>query len=114
MAKHTLFMLIPWMEEEAGPFYCPDCGVVEGFLHYSPKVRDEIDIVHVDFPRPRNQIVELLGQENQNSPALVLAEGAEPPAGAKQSMSTGKWFIDDGLMIATYLAELYGGVLPHP
>ena len=60
MEKHTLFMLTPWMEEEAGPFYCPDCGVVEGFFYYSPKVREVIDIVHVDFPRPRNQIVEML------------------------------------------------------
>lgn len=114
MAKHRLYMLRPWKEGEEGPFYCPDCGVVEGFLYYSPAIRQQIDIVEVDFPRPRPEIVAQLGQENQNSPVLVLAEDGPQPAQAKQSMSTGRRFIDDGLEICRFLAQAYGGVQPHP
>ena len=108
-------MLNPWQEEDGrGPYYCPDCGVVEGFLVYSPEIRDEIDIVAVDFPRPRDEIVELLGLENQDSPVLVLADGTPPPEGARQSMSTGKSFINDPLAICNFLAETFNGIKPHP
>ena len=114
MKKHTLFMLKPWMEGDQGPFYCPDCGVVEGFLSYSPAIREKLNIVEVGFPRPRPEIVEALGLENQDSPVLVLAAGVELPDTALQSISTGKYFINDGLAICNYLAEQYGGVQPHP
>ncbi len=115
MEKHTLFMLSPWTEDNgAGPYYCPDCGVVEGFLYYSPEIRAEIEIVSVDFPRPRVEIVELLGLEHQGSPVLILAEGATPPAEALQSMSSGRYFINYPIAICNFLGKLYGGVLPHP
>ena len=115
MQKHTLFMLSPWHEDDgSGPYYCPDCGVVEGFLYYSPKIRAEIEVVTVDFARPRNAIVECLGLEHQDSPVLVLAKSTNPPADALQSMSTGTYFINDPLAICTYLATVYAGVLPHP
>ncbi len=114
MAKDILFMLNPWLAEDgSGPYYCPDCGVVEGFLFYSPEIRTEIEIITVEFPRPRNQIVELLGLENQSSPVLVLADAARVPEGARQSLTTGKWFIDDAVLICNYLAERYDGIAPH-
>ncbi|MEN8198608.1 MAG: DUF3088 family protein [Thermodesulfobacteriota bacterium] len=115
MAKHTLFMLNPWFEEDGqGPYYCPDCGVVEGFLFYSPEIRNEIEIILVDFPRPRDEIVKHLGLENQDSPVLVLDDGTEKPEGAQQSMSTGKIFINDAIQICNFLGETYKGVKPHP
>ena len=114
MPKHTLFLLTPWMEGEKGPYYCPDCGVVEGFFHYSPEVREKIEIIHVDFPRPRNAIVQMLGTENQNSPTLVLAENTPPPESAVQSMSTGRWFIGNGRDICEFLGQTFNAVRPHP
>jgi len=114
MAKHTLFMLAPWFEEDGqGPYYCPDCGVVEGFLYYSPEVRDEIEIVTVDFPRPRNEIVKYLGLENQDSPVLVLADEGPIPKDARQSLSTGKKFLNDPIQICNFLGDIYNGVKPH-
>ena len=114
MAKHTLFTLTPWVEEGGkGPYYCPDCGVVEGFLHYSPQIRDRIDIVQVNFPRPRPEVVELLGEENQSCPVLVLGEGEESTPEAKTSRATGKKFINDAAAICKFLAETYDGVKPH-
>jgi len=75
MGKHVLFMLNPWVEENnQGPFYCPDCGVVEGFFAYSPEVRDKIEIIWVDYEKPRQKVIECLGEENQGCPVLVLDE----------------------------------------
>ena len=115
MQKHTLFMLNPWTEEDGqGPYYCPDCGIVEGFLYYSPELREKIDIVAVDFPRPRDMIVECIGMENQGSPVLVLADGNVDFEGVKQSMSTGRKFINDSLAICNFLGKTYNCILPHP
>ena len=115
MAKHTLFMLNPWIEADGlGPYYCPDCGVVEGFLAYSPEIRNHLEIVFVDFKRPRDEIVKYLGLEHQNSPVLVLNEEQQIHEGALQSQSTGKYFIDDAMQICNFLSETYNGVTPHP
>ena len=114
MKSHRLFMLTPWTEEGAGPYYCPDCGVVEGFFVYSPAAKVDLEIVHVEFERPRDRVVEALGAENQGCPVLVLAEGTEAPAEAKTSLSTGAVFLDDALAICNFLGRTYGGVLPHP
>lgn len=114
MGKYTLYMLNPWREEGAGPYYCPDCGVVEGFLAYNPKVREQIEIINVDFARPRAAIVEAIGLENQDSPVLVLGDGAALPPGVQQSMSTGLNFINDALAICNYLGSTFNMILPHP
>lgn len=115
MGKHKLFMLDPWTEEGGqGPYYCPDCGVVEGFLYYSPEIRDVIEVISVDFPRPRNEIVKHLGLENQDSPVLVLDDEGPIPEGARQSLSTGKRFLDDAIQICNFLGDTYKVVKPHP
>lgn len=115
MARHTLYTLTPWFEEDGrGPYYCPDCAAVEGFLHYSPEIRTRIEIVEVNFPRPRQQITELLGAENQSCPVLVLAVEAEIPPGAKRSLTTGRAFINEAPAICNFLAEAYNGIKPHP
>lgn len=114
MTSHTLFMLNPWKEEDQGPYYCPDCGVVEGFFAYSPGAKVDLEIIHVEFPRPRARVVEVLGMENQGCPVLVLAKGTPAPQAAKKSMSTGALFIDDAVAICNFLGQTYGGVLPHP
>jgi len=115
MAKHILFTLTPWIESDGrGPYYCPDCAVVEGFLHYSPQIREEMEIIQMNFPRPRAEIVELLGIENQSCPVLVLNEEAGVAPRAKTSLATGRKFINDALAICNFLAETYNGVKPHP
>jgi hypothetical protein len=114
MGKDILFMLNPWYDDDQGPFYCPDCGVVEGFFTYSPEVKDQIQIVCVDYERPRKDIIEYLGNENQGSPVLVLDDEAKFPKGAKESITTGKTFIDDSVLICNYLGETFNAVRPHP
>ncbi|GAB6146828.1 DUF3088 family protein [Desulfocicer niacini] len=115
MEKHTLFMLNPWMDADGqGPYYCPGCGVVEGFFAYSMEVKAAIDIVHVDFKRPRKEVVEKLGLENQECPVLVLGRDVEPPENAKKSFSTGRYFIDEPVGICNFLGKIFEGILPHP
>ena len=115
MEKPRLYMLNPWKDAGGqGPFYCPDCGVVEGFLAYSPEVRKNIEIIHVDYQRPRPLIVDALGAENQGSPVLVLGEGTDLPKIAKKSFSTGRYLIDDALGICNFLGENFNAVKPHP
>ncbi|NOX35017.1 MAG: DUF3088 domain-containing protein [Deltaproteobacteria bacterium] len=115
MEKPTLFMLNPWLDDGGiGPFYCPDCGVIEGFLAYNPDIKDQLEIMPVDFKRPRQKIIESLGEENQGSPVLVLEDVVPVPEGAKKSLSTGKTFIDDPVLICEYLGHRFEGVKPHP
>lgn len=115
MSKHILFMLNPWFEKNnQGPFYCPDCGVVEGFFAYSPEVRKQIEIIWLDYEKPRHKVIECLGAQNQGCPVLVLDDNAKPPLGVKKSLLTGKTFIDDPKMICDYLGQVFNGVRPHP
>ena len=76
--RDTLYLLDPEFADEALPgraFYCKDCMTVEGLLAAFPASAARLDVVRVAWPRPRAQIVALLGEENQNLPSLVLAEG---------------------------------------
>ena len=107
-------MLNTWIEEkDKGPCYCPDCGIVEGFFAYSPEVKKQLDIKSVDFEKPRHTVIEILGEENQSCPVLVLGDETPIPEGAKKSLSTGEVFIDDARLICEYLAKRYNAVHPH-
>ena len=115
MEKPILFMLTPWFDDDGtGPFYCPDCGIVEGFFAYNPEISAQIEIIHIDFQRPRKRIVDVLGQENQGSPALVVDDKMSDIDGIKRSMTTGRSFIDDPILICDWLARAFNGVQPHP
>lgn len=114
MKKHTLYTLTPWTEKiDQGPYYCPDCAVVEGYLYYAPEVRDQINIISIEFERPREVLVDLLGQENQSSPVLVFSDVITPPEYAKKSLSTGRSFIDDPRMICEFLSSEFNTAKPH-
>jgi hypothetical protein len=115
MTNLTLYMLNTWYDAPGkGPFYCPDCGIVEGFFIYNPQIKERLDIIHVDFHRPRPKIIEALGEENQGSPVLVLPDASVCFEGVKKSMTTGKAFIDDPLTICNFLAQSFDGIFPHP
>jgi len=47
-------MLNSWFDDgDIGPFYCPDCGIIEGFLAYNPDIREQ-------FYLPRNILFHFL------------------------------------------------------
>jgi hypothetical protein len=78
MSRDRLFLLEPEATDPALPgrlFYCKDCMTVEGLLGAFPGRAANLDVIRLPWPRPRAEIVALLGEENQNLPCLVLAEG---------------------------------------
>lgn len=56
-------------------FYCKDCVTVEGLLALFPERAGKIEVVRVGWSRPRAAVVAVLGEANQNLPALAFAEG---------------------------------------
>jgi len=83
MGKHILFVLEPgFYDGDEGPFYCPHSAAIEGSLKYLPEIEEKVDVRRIDFQRPRKEVIELIGEENQGSPVLVLTKNTEVPPDA--------------------------------
>ena len=114
MAKPILFLLKPmFYDGKEGPFFCPGCAAVEGFLKYAPEVESRLDIRRIDFKRPRQEIVKLIGETNQGCPVLVLDASGEVPAAAAKSKETGRVFCSGSNEICEFLGRTLGVVRPH-
>jgi len=77
-AKDILFVLdTEWADlaYEGRRFYCKDCVTVEGLIALFPDRAANIEVVRVAWPRPRGPVIDALGEDNQNLPALAFAEG---------------------------------------
>jgi len=115
MGKHVLFLLNPgFHDEKGGPFFCPECSAVEGFLKYAPEVEKQLAVRRVEFKKPRKEIVGLIGATNQKCPVLVLDEASVRPPEAKKSEETGRAFISGSIQICEFLGRAFGVVRPHP
>jgi hypothetical protein len=59
--KDQLYLLRPgFMNAGMGPLYCSDSAPVEGVLSFFPQLRDLVDIHYLEFPRPRQALVQAL------------------------------------------------------
>jgi hypothetical protein len=115
MEKHILFLLKPgFYDEKGGPFFCPSCSAVEGFLKYAPEIEARLGVRRIDFKRPRKEIVDLIGASNQKCPVLVLVDAADLPPEAAKSAETGKAFISGSTEICDFLGRTFNVVRPHP
>jgi hypothetical protein len=114
LTRDTLFILrAPFEDHELeGTWFCTSCATMEGALLANPHWARSIDVKRSAHPRPRHEIVTLLGEENQSMPVLVLADSSTPPADAKEF--AGRYFLDEPKPITRYLAATYGGAGPHP
>jgi DUF3088 family protein len=100
--QDTLYLLAPGFEDPAYPgetFYCWHCALMEGVLASFPDLARKLDVQRIDWPRPRQEIAKILGEENQSLPVLVLAEGG---------------FINEKDEILKALTSRHGFPLPHP
>ena len=114
MAKHKLFVLKPgFYHGDEGPFYCPHSAAIEGILKYLPDLEEKVDVKRIDFQRPRVEVIELIGEENQGSPVLVLAEDSEIPPGAGVYNKTGRGFIHGTMEIGNFLSKSFDVMRPH-
>lgn len=103
--KDKLFLMKPGFSNAGlGPFYCGDSVSVEGLLGFFPDLRDRVDIIYIDFPRPRQGIVDLIGEGHQSVPVLVLADDRTDAAGVDTKTAGGRRYIDDEKRIRQYLS----------
>ncbi len=112
-AKPILFLLragFPASKHGPGGLYCPECATVAGILWYYPEVAAKFDIRQVDVPRPRPEVIALVGEENQSCPVLVLPEG-DLPAGVP--VANGRAFVSGPEPIVNFLADRYGTARSH-
>ena len=94
-------------------YFCPFNAMLEGVLKYYPNLHQHLDITHINFQRPRNIIVEMVGEENQDMPLLIIKNVvANPVIGIKQCND--HKFIVGAENILKYLAINYHVPLPHP
>lgn len=114
-ARDTLYLNRPEFADPQYPgqrFFCWHCALLEGLLATFPELAAELDIVHVDWPRPRQDIIAIVGEQNQSLPLLVLADGH--PSAHETGRFERRRFIatKDGILAA--LAERHGFPIPHP
>jgi hypothetical protein len=113
MKKDKLFVLKPNFTDKAGDYFCPYSAQVIGFLTYYPEVRDTIQLVELDFPKPRKPLVDLVGEQHQSAPMLVLAGDPASVPEVKISESNSHKFVEKTIEILRYLAATRGVPAPH-
>ncbi len=112
ITKDTLYLLnAHFTDGDETRYYCPTCAELIGLLEIYPKLKQHLDVRFVDFPRPRPELVELIGEENQSCPVLVLKEADTNPL--VQKSANGACFVPDSDNIAKYLAAKYETGVPH-
>jgi hypothetical protein len=115
MQRDKLFLLKPDFEDPAYPgqrFYCWHCALMEGVLTSFPDLAKRLDVERIAWPRPRFPIIELVGEENQSVPLLVLAGGGTSVH--QTAAYQGRAFISDKDKILAALSERHGFPAPHP
>lgn len=113
--KDVLFLLTPGFSDgEGAPYYCPYCTIFEGLLHLYPQLTFQIEIRRVAFPKPRMEIVSLLGTDHQSCPILVVYRPlVEPASSLPFKKFGGLHFLDEPEDIGNYLSVTYGIPRPH-
>lgn len=113
--KDMLFLLKPDFTDPDFPgrrFYCWHCALIEGVLSTFPDLAGRLEVVRVAWPRPRTQVIDMVGIENQMLPLLVL------PGGEFSKFQSGTFrgqvFINDKDKILAALSERHGYPEPHP
>ena len=113
MARDPLFLFRPGFTDRGERWFCPFSAQVVGFLAYYPAVRETLDIQELDFAKPRQPMIDLVGEEHQSAPLLVLAGTAEPVDGVVLGEAKGHRFVEKTIQILRYLAATRGLPGPH-
>ena len=115
MNRDRLYLLKPnFSDKGKSPFFCPGCAQMVGLMDFYPVLKERLKVQYVDFPRPRSELVGLLGEENQSCPVLVL--GTIPtglPSNLKMQNANGHAFVEGANEIADYLAHIHGIGISH-
>jgi hypothetical protein len=115
----TLFLLTPGFTDsardgEGKKYYCPDCAFLEGVLACCPELRTQLDVRYVAYPRPRREIVELVGEAHQGCPNLLLDPANHGFVDASKFHRFGdRLHATDTRVIVDYLTARYGAMVAH-
>ncbi len=109
--KDILFLLKAPFGDGGFDWYCHDCAALEGALLANPGWATRIDVRRVAFPRPRQDVIDLVGEAWQGLPMLVM--DAERAPG--DATVVGRYAVlTDVRDIGRTLAHRHGGAGPHP
>lgn len=111
--KDTLFVLSPGFGDQGSTYFCPFSAQVIGFLAYYPQIRDTIEIIELGFEKPRRPLSDLLGEQHQAAPMLVLGSEPTPVPDVTISEANGTKYVEKTLQIMRYLAATRGAPMPH-
>lgn len=92
-------------------FYYPHIAMIEGILMYYPKFKDQIDVEYVSFERPRTSVIELLCENKQLCPVLILPSNT--PNIENSNVFNNLLFTNDKFEIASYFSKTYNGGTWH-
>lgn len=112
--RDTLYVLRPGFSDKGERWFCPYSAQVIGMLTYYPQLRDTLDVIELDFLKPRYPVATLLGEDKQSLPVLVL--GDESPGSARHvnvEKAGGRRYVSKTLEIMRYLAQTRGLPEPH-
>jgi hypothetical protein len=111
--KDELFLLRPGFEEDGTRYFCPYSAQLTGLFTYYPELRDTVEVIALDFPRPRRPLSDLLGEAHQSPPILVLAGEPALVSGVHVAQARERFFVAKTAEILRYLAVTRGLPLPH-
>ena len=112
--RDTLYVLRPGFSDQGETWFCPYSAQVIGMLTYYPRIRDTLDVVELDFGKPRYPVATMLGEDKQSLPVLVL--GDESPGSAKGvhvEKAGGRRYVSKTIEILRYLAATRAVPGPH-
>ena len=108
-----MFLLAPGFVESGQREYCPECAELWGLLSYFPAIKDNVDVCYQPISRPRPEIVDRLGEQNQNCPSLVLAATSPEFETCGIQLHQGLRFLDNVRDIGLHYAKRFGTPVPR-
>ena len=109
-----LFLLKPGFSDSENNndnkrYFCPQCAMIEGVIKYYPQLERMIEIHYVDFKKPRLEIVEFIGEENQSCPVLIIdSKHVSNKDISYFNMYGDKFFVNSIEFIIRYFTENFG------
>lgn len=96
-------------------YFCPFCLRVEGLMAMFPEIRHNVDVRYVDFEKPRGELPNLVGEQQQSCPHLLLPGGDDDISGKYSTTSTtGMLHIDKTDHIIDYFIKRFKLPEIHP
>jgi hypothetical protein len=111
--KDTLFVLRPGFTDKGTTYFCPFSAQVIGFLAYYPEIRGSLDVIELEFPKPRKPLSDLLGEDHQSAPMLVLGSEPTQVPNVTIARANDRAYVEKTIEILSYLAATRSVPGPH-